>query len=63
MSTWVERVEAEKAALADNIAKLLAFIQTDGFKELARTQQVLLQIQVEIMLTYQNILYLRLMNQ
>lgn len=60
MSTFKERLTAEKAELSEKLEKLRAFIASEKFKEIDPVQMTLLNIQVKAMETYSQCLLERI---
>jgi hypothetical protein len=60
MSTFIERLLQEETELNEKKAKLESFIGTENFKTIAKEQQALLKIQVNVMATYSEILNQRI---
>lgn len=60
MNTFLERLKVEKTELDEKIEKLLAFSNSEKFKEIDSEQQTLLNIQLKIMESYSQILLERL---
>jgi len=60
MSTFKERLTAEKAELSEKMEKLRAFIASEKFKEIDPVQMTLLNIQVKAMETYSQCLLERI---
>lgn len=61
MSTAKERVEKELEELEERLTKLKAFVLTEVFSKLSKTQQILLLTQIDIMTSYQHCLRCRLL--
>lgn len=60
MSTFFERVCEEQKALSENIEKLNGFINSDKYKDVSYMQRHLLAIQLNTMMTYNQVLLARL---
>lgn len=60
MSTFKERLTAEMQDLKEKIDKLEIFINSDALFNIDATQQVLLRIQLQSMITYFQILVERI---
>lgn len=60
MSNFLERLEAEKLELKIKLDKLRAFIRSDRFGELGKTQKYLLVVQADKMSGYLHCLISRL---
>lgn len=60
MSTFKERLTAEKAELSEKLEKLRAFIASEKFKEIDPVQMTLLNIQMKAMETYSQCLLERI---
>jgi hypothetical protein len=58
--TWQQRLLDEEKALSDNIQKLLDYIASPDFQNIANDQQLLLQQQREAMQLYDQILNKRI---
>lgn len=62
MSDFKDRLVEEQGQLASKIEKLGNFLYSDKIKEVTDVQSVLLKIQVEAMITYNECLVLRIEN-
>jgi hypothetical protein len=60
MSTFKERLEIEKAELDEKIHKLESFIESENFSKIDSVQRTLLNVQIQAMRTYSQILLERL---
>ena len=60
MSTFIERLKAEKVELDEKIEKLDAFTKSGKFNEIDPVQMTLLNIQLQAMKTYSEILHERI---
>jgi|APFre7841882793_1041355.scaffolds.fasta_scaffold13873_5 hypothetical protein len=60
MSTFKERLTAEMQDLKEKIDKLEIFVNSDALFNIDATQQVLLRIQLQSMITYFQILVERI---
>lgn len=60
MNTFLERLKVEKIELDEKIEKLLAFSNSEKFKEIDSKQQTLLNVQLKVMESYSQILLERL---
>lgn len=60
MSDFKSRLIEEKAQLDERLEKLNAFLNSDGFQNIAAVQQTLLNIQVDAMYTYSQVLLERI---
>lgn len=58
--TWTDRVLEEKNILQNKILALTSFTSTEEYKELEQSAQLLLQAQLSVMVTYSQLLTLRL---
>lgn len=58
--SWQTRLREELRELGDRTAKLQAFNGSAVFKKMSNEQQILLVLQLRTMLTYLNILALRM---
>lgn len=62
MENWKERLVKEHRELQLKISKLNAFINSDVFYELSGSDQLLLELQRDTMLSYEKVLFLRIQN-
>lgn len=60
MSDFKTRLIIEKNDLTEKIVKLSAFLTSEGAKKIDDMQMELLEIQLHAMITYQNILTMRI---
>lgn len=60
MSDFKSRLIEEKAQLDERLEKLEVFLNSDGFQNIAAVQQTLLNIQVNAMSTYSQVLLERI---
>lgn len=58
--TWTDRVLEEKNILQNKILALTSFTSTEEYKGLEQSAQLLLQAQLSVMVTYSQLLTLRL---
>ena len=62
LTVRIAKLQEEKMGLADKIDKLNDFLKTNEFKKINRTQKFLLPLQLDIMMTYYDILSARICN-
>ncbi len=62
LTVRIAKLQEEKMDLSDKIGKLNDFLKTNEFKKLNRTQKFLLPLQLDIMMTYYDILSARICN-
>ena len=60
MISHIDRLEVEQSELSNKIIKLLQFFDTEVFENLNNTDQSLLTTQYSAMVTYSDLLRLRL---
>ncbi len=60
MISHIDRLEVEQSELSNKVIKLLQFFDTDIFENLNSTDQSLLTTQYSAMVTYSDLLRLRL---
>lgn len=60
METFIDRLNIEKNDLNDKIGKLKTFMESDKFNSIDVLQRSLLQIQIQAMFTYSQVLFERI---